>query len=199
MNGKVAELVQRIRQLEEELETELAAAQGRFHYYIEQHRIRFEAEAIAAHRRLKKGLAAFLRGAEWRDIPAGLATYLMLVPLLLLDAFLFVYQNVAFRLYGIGIVRRADFIVIDRQHLAYLNALEKLNCMFCGYANGLFSYAKVIAGRTEQFWCPIKHAQRVHTPHTRYTRFFDYGDAQAYRTELERVRRELLEKDTPRP
>lgn len=200
MNSKVAELIQRIRQLEEELEMELAAAQGRFRFYIERHRVLFDAEAVAAQRKLKKGVLALLRGAELRDLLAGPVTYLMIVPLVLLDLFLFIYQHVAFRLYGIARVRRADFVVIDRQHLAYLNAFEKLNCIYCGYASGLLSYAKVIAGRTEQFWCPIKHAHRIHTPHTRYSRFFDYGDAEAYRNELERIRSELREKKTePHP
>jgi hypothetical protein len=46
-------------------------------------------------------------------------------------------------------------ISFDRRKLAYLNAIEKLNC---DYANGILTYAREIASRTEQFWCPIKHA-----------------------------------------
>lgn len=46
-------------------------------------------------------------------------------------------------------------MIFDRGHLAYLKAIEKLNCMYCSYANG------VIAA------------------HDHYAAFFDYGDAEA--------------------
>ena len=72
--------------------------------------------------------------------------------------------------------------MIDRQHLAYLNSIEKLNCVYCGYANGVFAYTREIAGRPEQYWCPIRHAKRVRAPHARYRHFVDYGDAEVIDT-----------------
>lgn len=30
------------------------------------------------------------------------------------------------------------YVVFDRRHLAYLNAIEKLNCAYCEYGNGVF-------------------------------------------------------------
>ena len=65
-------------------------------------------------------------------------------------------------------MRRRDYFVFDRHHLAYLNAIEKLNCAYCSYANGLVAYVREIAGRTEQFWCPIKHARRAIGAHAHY-------------------------------
>jgi hypothetical protein len=88
-------------------------------------------------------------------------------------------------------VRRSQYIVIDRHHVAYLNAIEKLNCVYCGYANGVFAYVREIAGRTEQYWCPIRHAKRVRAPHRHYRRFVDYGDAEGYRRRLLPLRDEL--------
>ena len=73
--------------------------------------------------------------------------------------------------------------------LPYLNAIEKLNCAYCGYANGVISFAREVIGRTEQYWCPIKHALRVRQPHPRYAGFVAYGDAEGYRTKLEEFRR----------
>jgi hypothetical protein len=29
------------------------------------------------------------------------------------------------------------------------------------YANGVFAYVREVGSRTEQYWCPIKHARRV--------------------------------------
>jgi len=51
------------------------------------------------------------------------------------------------------------------------------------------AYAREIASRTEQHWCPIKHALRIRDPHARYQKFLDYGDAEGYRTKLESYRK----------
>jgi len=40
------------------------------------------------------------------------------------------------------------------------------------YENGLAGYFREIAARTEQYWCPIKHARRIKAAHGRYPRFF---------------------------
>jgi hypothetical protein len=101
------------------------------------------------------------------------------------------YQAVCFRAYGIPRVRRGDYIVFDRQHLAYLNAIEVLNCLFCGYANGLVAYVREVSSRTEQYWCPIKHALRISDPHRRYRQFVEYGDAEGYRERLAAFREAL--------
>jgi hypothetical protein len=44
---------------------------------------------------------------------------------------------------------------------------------------------------TEQYWCPIKHSQRILQAHPHYHGFADYGDAEHYRSELSRLRTEL--------
>lgn len=82
-------------------------------------------------------------------------------------------------------------LLLDRGDLPYLNALEKFNCFYCGYANGLMGYGREVAARTEQFFCPIKHARRIRAAHDRYPGFFEYGDADSYRLGLERLRDNL--------
>ena len=81
--------------------------------------------------------------------------------------------------------------MIDRHRLEYLNALQKLNCVYCGYVNGLIGYAREIASRTEQYWCPIKHARRVLGAHPRYARFLDYGDAEELEVKVRDLREQL--------
>jgi hypothetical protein len=44
-----------------------------------------------------------------------------------------------------------------------------------------------IAARTEQHFCPIKHAHRVAQAHSRYQKFLPYGDARAYREKSDAV------------
>jgi hypothetical protein len=60
--------------------------------------------------------------------------------------------------------------------------------------------ATEIAARTEQYWCPIKHALLMKSMHSRYRHFFDYGDAEHYRQQIEIVRRsfEDIEKGEPK-
>jgi len=89
---------------------------------------------------------------------------------------LFVFQAVCFTIWQIPRSKRADYVVVDRHHLAYLNFWEKLNCIYCGYANGVFAWACDIAARTEHFWCPIKHAKRVKHPHSFYHDYVEFGD-----------------------
>lgn len=86
--------------------------------------------------------------------------------------------------------------MIDRHHLAYLNSIEKLNCVYCGYANGLLAYAREIVARTEQYWCPIKHAHKLLGTHDRYARFVDYGDAEDFHVDQQRLRAELAEEQS---
>lgn len=50
------------------------------------------------------------------------------------------------------------------------------------------AYVAEIAGRTEQHWCPIKHARELVAPHSRYERFLPYGNAAEYRSQIEKVR-----------
>jgi hypothetical protein len=71
--------------------------------------------------------------------------------------------------------------------LAYLNTIEKVGCIYCSYANGLLALISEIAARTEQHFCPIKHAHRLARPHSRYPNFLPYGDAAAYRQQSDRV------------
>lgn len=107
--------------------------------------------------------------------------YSMIIPAVMLDVFLECYHQICFRLYGVDRVRRRDHIIIDRHHLSYLNGIEKINCMYCGYFNGLMSYAREIAGRTEKFFCPIKHAKYRKGHHEHYSEFVEYLDGEGYR------------------
>lgn len=87
--------------------------------------------------------------------------WLPLVALLLFDILVTLFQVICFPVYRIEKVKRSDYILImDRNKLAYLNPFEKISCMYCGYSNGFLLYAKEIAGRTEKYWCGIKHDAR---------------------------------------
>jgi hypothetical protein len=191
MPPHVDDLLEHIAKLERELEVELVQARATWRYRIEAGRVRFERDVHMAHRRFKQTVGRFLRESNLLNMATAPIIYGLIVPIVLLDVSVTVYQAVCFRAYGIARVTRSGYIVIDRQHLAYLNAIEKVNCVYCGYANGVFADAREIAARTEQYWCPIRHATYVRTPHAHYRQFVDYGDAEGYRRRLLRLRSDL--------
>ena len=190
VRDEIAELAGSIRALERQLEAALARRRIELNYKLHDGVVRFEHAILAEHRLVKARLLGYVFGARPAMILTAPAIYALIIPVLLLDLFVAVYQTVCFPVYGIPRVRRSDYVVFDRGLLAYLNAIEKLNCAYCSYANGVFAYVREVASRTEEYWCPIKHARRVLGVHTRYGRFLDYGDADGYRHELERLRAE---------
>lgn len=188
MPPKISELVEGIRRLEQELEAELAKKRTELRFSIENRKIRFEQEVLLQHKKLKIGLASYLLHVPLRHLVSVPFIYSVFFILLLLDLAVTLYQGICFPLYGIPKVKRRDFMIYDHKHLAYLNGIEKINCLYCSYASGLASYTKEIVARTEQYWCPIKHAQRINQAHSRYSRFIDFGDGEGYRRELENIR-----------
>lgn len=191
MASRIDVLIAHIAQLERELEAELNRARDQWHYRLVAGRIRFERDVRVAHTRLKQRIPRFIRESSPLNLLTAPVIYSVIVPITLLDVWMTIYQRLCFPVYGIPCVRRSTYIVIDRHHLAYLNVIEKLNCVYCGYANGVFAYVREIAGRTEQYWCPIRHARRVKAPHAHYREFVDYGDAKGYQQRLPILRAEL--------
>lgn len=184
-------LLTRIRELQDELEAEFRRRRKEFRYQFENGRVVFEAEVRKRHRALRVRLFTFLRHTRPMVVLTAPVIYSLILPFLLLDLFVTLYQRICFPVYGIERVRRADFIRVDRHHLAYLNALQKLNCIYCGYCNGLIGYVQEIAGRTEAYWCPIKHAARVGAHHVYYAQFVDYGDGEGFAAGLQASRKRI--------
>ena len=191
----ISEIVTRISELESQLELalreEAESKRREFLYVIEKGKVAFNSEADAVHRTIRQGVPAFLWEAPFKSLLAAPLTYSLIVPLLFLDAWVWLYQAVCFPVYGIEKVARSRYILLDRGRLRYLNVIERLNCDYCGYANGLIAYVREVAARTEQYFCPIKHARRCSGTHARYSAFLDFGDARAYRKELAKLRAAL--------
>ena len=187
---EIKQLAASIRALERQLEVMLARRRVELNYQVHDGIVHFEHVVIAKHRLLKARLLSYVFGARPAMILTAPVIYALIIPVLLLDLFVVVYQMACFPVYGIPRVRRRDYMAFDREQLNYLNALEKLNCAYCAYANGVFAYVREVGSRTEQYWCPIKHARRVLGVHARYGSFVDYGDGDAYRHELEQLRAE---------
>ncbi len=188
MPTQIEVLIERIKALENELIIELQKEQNALSHDIIKRRIALEASGITKNAAQAKQLVNYLADAKVKHILSTPFIWMCIFPALLIDITISVYQAVCFPIYNIPKVKRQDYFVFDRQHLNYLNIIEKINCGYCSYVNGLFSYLQEIGGRTEQFWCPIKHAKRIISIHSRYHKFIDYGDAQGYRCHHEDTR-----------
>ena len=191
MNPTIRELLARIQHMESEIELEMKRKRAELQADFEQTRVRFEHEVLEQQRRFKTGVIAYLLTANLLSVLTAPVIYALLFPILLLDVSITIYQHICFRAYGIPRVKRSDYFVYDRTHLAYLNLIEKINCAYCSYGNGVMAYGREVVARTEQYWCPIKHARKIMAAHPYYTGFVDFGDAQSYKDELENLRHEL--------
>ena len=106
----------------------------------------------------------------------------VLLPLVFLDFITEIYHQIGFRLCRIPLVKRSAYIKIDRHKLKYLNFLQKLGCVYCGYANGLLAYIVEIAARTEKYWCAIKHKPEPGFIEPRHHKnFAEYGNEDEFK------------------
>lgn len=191
MNTTIRNLLKQITALEDQLRIALREQEGKLRYTIEGRRIAFEQSVKEAHTRMKMNAFRWIINVRPQNYLTAPIIYGMIVPLALADLCVSFYQAVCFPIYQIAKVRRRDYIIYDHQHLAYLNIFEKFHCLYCSYASGLLAYAREIVARTEQYFCPIKHAHHVLNAHTRYPHFLAYGAGDDYHAQLEAFRAEL--------
>ena len=203
MDDRIRRLLDQITSLDEELREVLHEQETRLFYQIHGKRVEFERSIRDTHLRLKTGLVRWFLAVRPLNYFTAPVIYGFIVPLAFLDICITIYQATCFPIYGIPKARRSNYIVMDHQQLAYLNIVEKFHCLYCSYATGLVAYAREIAARTEQYFCPIKHARRVLGSHARYAHFLDYGDAADFSAKLEKFRSELAKEEeqapSPRP
>lgn len=181
-------LREKLHELQGEIEDDLAAKRDEFKYHLEQRKIVFEREALEFQREAKKGLLKFLRESNILFVLTSPIIYAMIIPMVISDIFVSVYQTICFPIYGIPKVKRSDYVVMDRKYLAYLNLIEKMNCIYCEYSNGVIAYVREVASVTEQYWCPIKHARGLKDAPPRYYEFLEYGDADHFHEKWDKQR-----------
>lgn len=182
MKSKINQILREMEQKSEELKKEYDRLKDKYDFSFEQGKVRFSQKAKQAHKKVKDSVFKNIKTYKnFKHIISAPFIYGMIIPFVVMDIGLFIYQNLCFRLYNIPLVKRSEYIVFDRQHLKYLNFLDKFNCLYCSYGNWVLSYGVEIAGRTEKYWCPIKHAKKTKTLHDWQKHFADYGDAEWFK------------------
>ncbi|MFC1656648.1 hypothetical protein ACFL14_01625 [Patescibacteria group bacterium] len=94
-----------------------------------------------------------------KRIVTALIIYSVFIPLVILDIWMELYHRSCFPVYDIPVIKRSNYIKIDRHKLSQLNFIQKLGCIYCGYGNGLVAYWTKIIAETENYWCPIQHKE----------------------------------------
>ena len=188
MNDNIAKILSQMAALEDELRSAVHEQENKMFFVIKGKRVEFESTVKAAHRQLKNNFFRWLVTNRPQNLITGPVIYSMIFPMMLFDLFVSFYQFTCFPIYGIPKVKRSDYMVFDRHQLGYLNFIEKFHCTYCEYGNGLMAYMTEILARTEEYFCPIKHAHKILGMHGRYNRFLAYGDAADYEAKLEEYR-----------
>lgn len=185
MASQLDDLMAKLHAVERELEAEFARRREEARYRLHNRKIVFERGVRQLHLAIKTSAARYLVDANPLIVLVAPVIYSLIIPFVLLDLFVMAFQAICFPVYRIPKVRRRDYLIFDRHHLAYLNIVEKINCAYCSYGTGVIAFAREVAARTEVYWCPIKHARRVLGPHPHYQGFADFGDAEGFRQKIE--------------
>ncbi len=189
MNNKIKEMIEEIEAMKVKLGEEIAQQEKDISYEIQNGYVKFEKDVLDKQKKNMKNLLTWFREIPLLHLLTSPLIYGMIIPAILFDVILFLYQQIIFRIYKFEFIKRSDYIIFDRQYLGYLNSIEKLNCMYCSYFNGLMYYASAIASRTELYFCPIKHAKKVAYKHEYYDEFFEYGVGNDYQEKLKSLRK----------
>lgn len=197
LDSIAARIREKLKEIQDEFESGVEERRRRFEYRLERGRVVFEQGVIARHRLLRMKLAQFFTPSKIGAIVTAPVIYSLIIPLVLLDLFITVYQQICFRVYRIPLVTRGEYVVMDRKYLQYLNIIQKINCIYCEYGNGVIAYAREVASRTEHFWCPIKHASKVKGMHDRYYDFIEYGDSENFAEKLKEQREKCRACEAP--
>ncbi len=188
MDPKISHILAQIDALEVDLQKALHERDIDVTNKVKQNPISVDETASSTHRKIGVGLLKWITIKRPQNLVTAPFIYGLIFPLVFLDISVSLYQAICFPIYRIAKVRRADYLVFDHQHLQYIDIIERIHCAYCTYANGVIAHALEVASRTEQYFCPIKHAHKILGRQARYQHYLEYGDAQDYHAKLEAFR-----------
>lgn len=187
MNSSIKDILEKIEKLNQDLRIEYDRLAEKYGFSLQKKKVIFLEEFRRRNRKFKFPTWKYVIPSNIRHVLSIPFIYAMIVPAIILDIFLTVYQWTAFPLYHIPRVKRVDFFIYERRFLDYLNIIQKMNCLYCSYVNGLFAYAVEIGARTERYWCPIKSAHKPKFSHGWYHDFADYGNPEEWNQKNETI------------
>jgi hypothetical protein len=184
-------LLEEIHELERTVADKIQHTNQDLTYEIAHGRTVFSQSVRGRHRAMAKRAWRTIWESSFLTTATAQVSYSLLIPISMLDLFATIYQWFCFPVYGIPRPRHDAYFLIDRHQLSYLNVIEKINCVDCGYSDGVLAFARELASRTEQYWCPIKQAKPMKGCHTRQCLFCDFGDAEVFHREFDELRKQF--------
>jgi len=102
MNSRLDEILEEIRALEVKVQAEMKRREEELKYRVSEGKVIFEQEMLELHERLKSSLFVYVLKAPLLTILSAPVIYAMVVPAVLMDLALWIYQAVCFPVYGIA-------------------------------------------------------------------------------------------------
>lgn len=141
MRSTIREILAKIESLNNDLREEYERLSAKYGFSFDHKKVIFLEEFRKRNKAFKFPTWKYVIPSNLRHFLSIPFIYGMIIPTVILDIFLTVYQWTAFSLYRIPKVKRSDYIIYDRKYLDYLNFVQKINCLYCSYVNGVFAYA----------------------------------------------------------
>lgn len=181
MWSTIQEILAKIEALNNDLREEYDRLLEKYGFSFQEKKVIFLEEFRKKNKKFRIPLWRPITSTNFRQLLAVPFILGMIIPAVILDIGITIYQAIAFPLYRIPKVKRSDYIIYERRFLDYLNLQHKLQCLYCSYVNGLFAYAVEIAARTERYWCPLKAAHKPVFSHGWYKDFADYWNPEEWK------------------
>src|SRR4030065_416775 len=124
MNNRIHQILDQISALENELHTAIEQEGGRLRYQLEGKRVTFERTIKEAHLKVRVGGRRWFLTVRPQNFLTAPIIYGLIFPLVLFDLCISFYQLTCFPIYGVARVRRANYIVMDPHHTAFLTINE---------------------------------------------------------------------------
>jgi hypothetical protein len=109
MTQRMHEIARNIVELQAELDREIERRRKALGVGIRDRLVEFEHGITLEHRRLRLGVRTFLGRSSIATIATAPVIYSLIIPLLIVDAWVGAYQAICFRAYRIPRVRRANY------------------------------------------------------------------------------------------
>ncbi|MFZ2255560.1 MAG: hypothetical protein WAW59_03700 [Patescibacteria group bacterium] len=135
MKDSIRDILAKIESLNNDLREEYDRLSKEYGFYIEKKKVIFLEQFKRKNKTFKFPTWRYVIPTNIRHLLSIPFIYGMIVPAVLLDLALTIYQWTAFSLYRIPYVKRRDFFIYDRRFLDYLNLIQKVNCLYCSYVN----------------------------------------------------------------
>src|SRR3989339_1684221 len=125
MNENIKEILEKISNLNKELSAKYAQLAEKYGFHFANKKVVFLEEFRKRNLKFRIPVWKYVFPRNFRHLLSMPFIYMMIVPVVILDIFVTVYQAFAFPLCHIPKARRSEFIIFDRRFLDYLNWIQK--------------------------------------------------------------------------